>query len=69
MNRIKLNVGNLVRRELIRRALDSITSLPRDVGKKPKWLRIPYLGKFSASLGRIFKSSNFRSAYYPLNGG
>ena len=67
MDHIKFNVDNLVRRKLIRRALDSTASLPRDVEKKPKWLRIPYLGKFSASLGRIFKSSNFRPTYYSLS--
>ena len=47
---------------MMKRTLDSITSLPRIPSQKCKWFRVPYLGKFSTKLSRILKHYSLNTA-------
>ena len=54
--------------ELITRALDSTTFLPREnVVKNEKWFGLFFVGMICAHLSRILKPHNLRSAYYSTN--
>jgi len=66
VNELNIDVGRMVRRKLIRKCLDSTTSLPRE-GKhknRERWIRLPFLGNFSFKLGNVLRSFGFRPAYY-----
>lgn len=66
-NKINVNIEGMVRRKMIRKVLDSTTTIPRNKrAKKEKWVRVPYLGKFSNDLGKILKSFHIRPAYYTI---
>lgn len=64
-----INIDNIVRRKLVKKALDATTSLPRNLSsqRKLKWIRIPYLGLLTSSLARVLKQFNYRPAFYNLN--
>ena len=67
INKVKIDIPNLVRKKLIARALDGTTTLPRQEEKK-RWIRIPYLGpSLSHRLSRIFHNSNLTPAFYTVN--
>jgi len=69
-NDIKIDIEKLVRKKLISRALDAMTSLPRDRKKEKKnekWIRLPYLGNLTSKLSRLLKPFNFRPAFYSIN--
>lgn len=69
VNRVKINIDNIVRRKLVKKALDATTSLPRTLSskRKLKWIRIPYLGPLTSSLARVLKQFNFQPAFYNFN--
>ena len=66
MNDIDLDIGKMVRKKLIRKSLDLTTSLPRELRnkKRERWIRIPYLGKFSSQLSRVLRPFGFRLVFY-----
>jgi len=68
VNQVDVDVDRMVRKKLTRKCLDSTTSLARDLGrdKKLRWIRLPYLGKFSSKLSRTLRLFGFRPAYYNL---
>jgi hypothetical protein len=66
VNEVNIDVGRMVSRKLIKKCLDSTTSLPREVKQKSRerWIRLPFLGNFSFKLGNVLRSYGFRPAYY-----
>ena len=64
-NNIHLNIEKMIRRKSISETLNFTTSLPRSVWKKrEKWIKLPYLGKYSYKLNRILRPYGFKSVHY-----
>lgn len=67
--RHKLDVMKLVKKKLIKKALDASTTLPRcePDKKKTKWISLPYLGEFSSQIKKLLKPHHRRPAFYSIN--
>ena len=66
VSEVIVDVDVMVRRKIVRKLLDSTTSLPRDkvCDRRKRWISLPFLGKFSLKLGRALRPFGFRPAFY-----
>jgi hypothetical protein len=65
VNQVDVNIDRMIQRKMIRKHLDATTTLPREtIRNRKRWIRLPYLGQFSAKLGRVLAPFGFRPAFY-----
>ena len=65
-NGINLDIEKMVKRRLVFKELDQLTSLPRQTTERDthKRIRLPYLRGFTTGLSKILKTANLTPAYY-----
>lgn len=66
INNVDVNVDRTIRRKRIALALDQTTTHKREA-PKPKWIRIPFLGRLSGKISRVLRKFDLRPAYYSVN--
>ena len=66
VNCVQIDIDSVLWRKLIKKSLDLTTSLPRNLhqdDRKKRWIRLPFLGKFSLALKRTLRPFGFRPAF------
>jgi hypothetical protein len=66
INNVDVDVDRIIRRKRIALALNQTTTHKRDA-PKPKWIRIPFLGRLSGKISRVLRKFDLRPAYYSVN--
>ena len=64
VNHLPLNVDQIIRRISARSLLWENSLLPSDLPRRPRWLRLPYLGKASDKLAAFLKRYDYRVGFY-----
>lgn len=67
-NGVHLDIDGMVRRKLTAKSLSQLTSLlkPEKTSDRKKWIRLPYLGRFTTGLSRMLKGHKLRAGYYKV---
>ena len=70
VNKIDLDVDQMIRRMSARSLLAENRLSPPDAissSRKPRWMKLPYLGPASDKLASLLKRYNYRVGFYPLS--
>ena len=68
VNHLNINLRPMIHRKIMKNLLDLTTSIPRSLTRKrgEKWVRLPFLGKFSREIGRVLRPFDFKPVCYNL---
>jgi len=66
INGLQVNVRRLIRRKRLRMLLSSPPSGSCSTSQRHKWVRLPFLGRFSYKLSSELRRLGYRTGFYPV---